>query len=239
MVTFGRMATGELRERVRRAAQRDRAGARTSARRRCHRPRRPGDRAADHGRQGRARDEAEPPAAGAGRLRLGDDRDDARLLPGRPAVDRDGGGPRSRHRRSPTTSRDLTEEVLDDLYVRRFHGRDTPPFSRARRARGRSDRGLEPARADRAAQRSEGQRGRDADAPRPRRSPGDREAEAPRSRDVLSTTFSPTSAAPSSSRRASTSRPDSVRAIGSSSSTSSRTRTRCNGRSSGARSPAR
>ena len=62
------------------------------------------------------------------------------------------------------------EEVVDDLYVRRFYRGEPPPFDRARGARDRARRGRQPGRADRARGRAGGHRRRRCGAGWPRRS---------------------------------------------------------------------
>ena len=57
---------------------------------------------------------------------------------------------------------ELVEEVLDDLYVRRFQKHGGAPFERARGAEDRPRRGRQPGRRSRAARRATGQRRRDA-----------------------------------------------------------------------------
>ena len=145
------MATGELRERVReRLVSAERGlGARWPASRRR--------------RRGRAAARRRPPdevalrrerlARGAGRLRRGDDRDHARLLPGGARRPRRRRRRRARRRRSSRTSSDLRRRgrrrPLRAPLPRR---EDEPAFSRARGAgRSRATAVDNPARADRAA----------------------------------------------------------------------------------------
>ncbi len=60
--------------------------------------------------------------------------------------------------RSSRTSSDLVEEVVDDLYVRRFHRRDAPRLQPRRGAADRAHRGRQPGRAARAARRARADR---------------------------------------------------------------------------------
>ena len=117
LVTFTRMATGELRERVRSrlvgvelGLERALAGVGAPGDRRSRRSARPGH-------AGRGRPPVPAPAPGAGRLRRGDHRHHPRLLPG--------GARRPGDRRRPRAGRrfvedvaELIDEVVDDLYVR-------------------------------------------------------------------------------------------------------------------------
>ena len=66
---------------------------------------------------------------------------------------------------------DLVEEVVDDLYVRRFHRVARPPFDRAEALADRPGRGRQPARPPRAGRATPGRRDADVgDAAPPRRS---------------------------------------------------------------------
>ena len=65
---------------------------------------------------------ARPPGPGRGRLRRRHHRHHPRLLPGGAGRARRRRRRRARRRPSSRTCRDLVDEVVDDLYVRRFHG---------------------------------------------------------------------------------------------------------------------
>ena len=80
----------------------------------------------------------------ARRLRRRHDRHDPRLLPGGARRPRHRRRRRPRRRRSSRTSATCSSEVVDDLYVRRFHGSDEPPFDRAPGAADRAARGRQP-----------------------------------------------------------------------------------------------
>ena len=73
---------------------------------------------------------------------------------------------------------DLLSDVVDDLYVRRFHGRDTPDFDRAEAMRIARGRRRQPGGADRAAGRAGGHGRGDARAPRAGRARGARAPQA-------------------------------------------------------------
>ena len=133
LVTFTRLATGELRDRVRRrltAARRARcrAGRRRGAGSEAWTPR-IGSRGCSRRDAGRGRGTPRPPGARDRRLRRRDDHHDARLLSG--GTRRLGvAGDIDRGHHFSEDARDLVEEVVDDLYVKDFL--DNPPaFSRA------------------------------------------------------------------------------------------------------------
>ena len=105
---------------------------RSTARWRATRRRRGRSRCSPRARRERSTQRRETPRARARRLRRRDDRHHARLLPG--------GARRPRRRRRRRARRrlrrgrqDLVEEVVDDLYVRRFHGRDVAAVRPRRR----------------------------------------------------------------------------------------------------------
>ena len=133
---------------------------------------------------------------------------------------------------------DLVEEVVDDLYVRRFHRVARPPFDRAEALADRPSRGRQPARPPRAGRATPGRRGADvgdAAPARGSRARGGRDAQATqRGHDLRR----PAHAAQEHARRRGARRRrlrEAARAVPASrSSTSSRTPTRSSGRSCGA-----
>jgi exodeoxyribonuclease V beta subunit len=134
LVTFTRMATGELRERVRErlvSAEQGPAAARSPAR-----P--PGPTRSVQLLATGSREEVEARRHNLARALAGfdggHDRDDARLLPGGARLPRVAGDV------EPDVTfvediGDLVEEVVDDLYVRRFHWGGTPDIDRAQAQR--------------------------------------------------------------------------------------------------------
>ena len=152
LVTFTRMATGELRDRVRErlvCAEQGLRARRWPVRRRTRTTTSSGC-SPQGARRGRER-APRAPRRRARRLRRGHHRHHPRLLPGRPRR------PGRRRRRGARTGLvedvdDLIEEVVDDLYVRQFHGADVPRRSAApRRSQIAAPAVEQPRRADRAA----------------------------------------------------------------------------------------